>query len=640
MNTKYSASRGYKVVAVIAACFSKDDQQAMIKKVAEKCKEHRCRVVFFSTLSDFYLNEQSDITEKKIFQMVSIEKFDAIVLMPETFKEEEEQKRLVRRATAVGVPVIAVDKHIDGCINISFDYEDAFRAIVKHMVEYHGYRRINFMAGIPNNRFSDIRLKIFKQVLLENNITFDPRRIYYGYFWEIPTVEAMKRMLEDEEELPEAIVCANDTMALTVCDFLRKRGYRVPDDVAVSGFDGIEAERYHNPRLLTSEYDINAFVDGLFQIINSDNLSFGEQEVEISAYGNMQIGGSCGCPEIGGIDAAAKIISLKSDMHEQMEYQMKLGRMVANYGNGDGMEIIQKVIPKQLRKMQYFDFWFCSEDRVLIADYPTYARNDTSGEIQVNDYLPEKVNALHYRKEEESETVEYLEKFPREELVPEIYTLLESDSPLLVVAVPTIDDETGYAVIRFQPERFWYTAYASFIFHFRFLLEMQKSKRRLMKLYNTDSLTGLLNRSGFYEKMEQIVKFCDAGQVTVISLDMYQFKQINDTFGHAEGDEALRKVGEIIRNSISNRDIAVRIGGDEFLIVLFREEQEEHTKEILTSIRRSAEEFNRQNEKGYKLIFSIGVCTENIAQHSLDYFLREADRKMYEHKSRQRNGEE
>lgn len=629
MAKKYSENKDYKVIAFVHARFAMEDQQDLIKTVTKKSAEHNCKVVFFSTLTNFY-KEDLDASELRIFDIVPVEKFDAIVFMAETFKSELGQEKFVNRALKAGVPIIAVDHFVPGCINISFDYKEAFRKIVKHMVEFHGYRRLNFMAGFPNNSFSDERIEVFREVLEENQILFDSKNVYYGNFWEVPTVQAMDKMFEEQTELPEAIVCANDTMALTVCSYLNKRGIRVPEDVAVSGFDGVEVGKYNQPQLLTSLYDGDAFADALFKLINSEACEVKETEYAIAAYGKMQAGGSCGCCGVAALDAAEKIIQIKSDMNEQMEYQINLGRMVANYGDGEGMEIIQKVIPDQLKYMHYRDFWLCSEKRILIADYPNYSETQKA-EMRTN-------NAIHYEKTENSIAIDYVEHIPAEQIVPEMENYLELGYPLLVVAVPNQEDPNAYAVISMEVEHFWYVAYSGFVFHLRFLLDMQHSKKKLVQVYRTDALTGVLNRNGFYVMMNQVMEFSNVTELTVISLDMCKFKEINDTYGHAEGDLALKNVGEIIRTSISHREIAARTGGDEFVIILFRENQMERTQEIIASLNEKAEAFNKANAKDYKLIFSIGVCSEPMEEKNLDDFLREADKKMYAHKKEQKMG--
>lgn len=624
--------KDYKVVAVVLAGFSQDYQKNVIKSIRKKSEEYHCKPIFFSTLSSFYLEEQEDTGEKDIFDYICVERFDAIVLMAETFKDEVGQAELVKRAKRAGVSVIAVDHETEGCFNISFDYEDAFLNVVKHMVEFHGYRDIVFMAGAPNNRFSDDRLRIFRQVLEANGGFFQPENVYYGYFWEDPTVVAIEKMLAERKELPEAIICANDTMALTVCAQLQDRGFRVPEDVAVSGFDGIEAEQYQQPRLLTGVYDADVFAEALFDAINQPDED-SAKSVCVPAYSKLQVGGSCGCRQMENLHAAAKIVELKSASFELMEYQMNLGRMVANYGTGASIDIINLAIPQYLKDMRYCDFWFCSGSDVLVGDYRMQVKRE---KLRIDCNKKKKAHVLHYKKFSKGTQIDYRDEFYAEDLIPELSEVLESEQAILVVSVPNQNaEDSGMAIVSFDVDKFWYTAYASFIFHFRFLIEMQRTQNQLFEMYHRDSLTGLYSRNGFYAKMEQLLANVTEKELTVISLDMYRFKQINDTYGHAEGDEALKAVGRIIQETVSN-EIAARIGGDEFLIVLFGENQRERTNYIIHTLKEKAEVFNRENPKAYRLIFSIGCCTESVEEHTLDYFLREADRRMYEHKREQK----
>ena len=128
------------MIAFCVSCFSSDEQQRLIKKVVCECRKHCCKAVFFSTLTDFSYGDINDAGEKKIFQTVSAGCYDAIVIMAESFKQDEEQIAFAKRAEEANVPVIVVNKHMEYGIQVSFDYKGIFRKIVKHMVEDHGYR--------------------------------------------------------------------------------------------------------------------------------------------------------------------------------------------------------------------------------------------------------------------------------------------------------------------------------------------------------------------------------------------------------------------------------------------------------------------------------------------------------------------
>ncbi|MEQ9520141.1 MAG: GGDEF domain-containing protein [Parvibaculum sp.] len=96
--------------------------------------------------------------------------------------------------------------------------------------------------------------------------------------------------------------------------------------------------------------------------------------------------------------------------------------------------------------------------------------------------------------------------------------------------------------------------------------------RTLESLAKTDELTGLLNRRGFHDavrrELSTAVRYDEQGVLAYIDLD--GFKQINDTFGHAAGDEVLRTVGRQLGTNIRTTDIAARLGGDEFAVLFVR----------------------------------------------------------------------
>lgn len=630
MSNKYSDGMNYKVIAFILACYSNDEHLHTMKKVAHECKKHGCKVVFFSTISDFYFNDLVDAGEKKIFDTISVECFDAIVLMSESFKQNDDQIRMIQRAHKAGVPVISVDKYMEGCINISLAYGDAFRDIVKHMVEYHRYRTINFMCGIPGNSYSDERLKVYKEVLKENRIPFDPRRVYYGYFWKEPTIAAMNKMFEDGLPLPQAIICANDAMAITVCSFLQGRGYRVPEDIAVSGFDGIEMEKYNYPRLTTGIYNVDGFVDLMFDIVNNYAM-YDNKRKRIPVYNRMQIGRSCGCTGFQMPQVCSEMVQLKAELQREIRNQVMMSQMVANHGNAESLEDVNHAIPKYMEPLHYKDFWFCanqnlfdeikltkfSNDKISMADNPNYTRI---------------LNVLHYHKGSEKPIVDYSQKIHFGDLIPQRNDLFQENDYLLVLTVHIKGKTAGYAVVSFDIDQFWFSGYSSFITSFSYLIEMQKVQIKLMQLYMCDSLTGLLNRTGFNQKMQAIMDNSLNLDMSVIFLDMDGLKNINDTFGHSEGDNALRTLAHIIQDSI-DEEMAVRFGGDEFLVAFIGKDINARADEIVTNIKSGIKNYNKGNGSKYEIHASIGCYTNHIKGHSIDDFLINVDKIMYARKA-------
>ncbi len=135
------------------------------------------------------------------------------------------------------------------------------------MIEDHKVQKPHFMAGHKNNVFSNERIEVFKKVLAENNMPFDESMISYGDFWAFPCRAATAELLK-RKELPDSIICANDIMAINVCDVLKEAGIKVPDDILVSGFDGLDEAFISSPGITTAICDNGELAHTVLSLIH------------------------------------------------------------------------------------------------------------------------------------------------------------------------------------------------------------------------------------------------------------------------------------------------------------------------------------------------------------------------------------
>lgn len=151
-----------------------------------------------------------------------------------------------------------------------------------------------------------------------------------------------------------------------------------------------------------------------------------------------------------------------------------------------------------------------------------------------------------------------------------------------------------------------------------------------------DALTGLYNRLYLNRHLREIRPGkgqCLAG----IMLDIDHFKSINDTYGHAMGDQALQDVGRLLyRVADSHQAIAVRFAGDEFILLRSVSDRSE-VEEMGHALRKAAEEFNNRKQRPYTLAFSMGIALFQEGAESLDDFISSMDTAMYQDKH-QREG--
>ena len=629
MIEKYSEGKPYKVIAFVLSNFSNDEQLRIMRTVVDVCRGYQIRVHFYSTITDLFMNDVIDQGERSILSSIIVEKFDAVVLMSESFKQDEEMHELVARANKFDVPIFAVDKYLEGAINLTFEYEGCFREVVEHMVEHHGYKRINFMGGMPGNDYSEVRLQAYKDVLEKNGIPFDERRVYYGHFWEEPAIVAMEQMMDSSLQFPEAIICANDAMALPIVNYLQKNGFRVPEDVAVSGFDGIDMERYSVPRLTTGVVNNERMIQRICAMIINGTEAVDRSKV-IPIHSKMQIGHSCGCDALSSEYGITELIRMRSELHQLIKFQNDVQKMVSRYSTKTDFSESVKAIARYSAPLKYREVMLTMEEEFVenlqVEMFTKADELEPHGKTMTMAHI---VNGAREKgnKIRRNVTSDKVDQFLCDSMDRYDYML---HLPVHVKGVGV-----GVMSYFFDIEEMWFTAAASFMTNLRNLFELVMAQAQLMRVYLFDMLTGLYNRQGFYQRVETMKEKAleiDAVQMTVISIDMDGLKYINDTYGHGEGDTALRVFGHIIRKSI-DREIAARIGGDEFLIVFTGDYNYGRAAEIVASIKKEIAAYNKLGMVPYEIHASIGSYTDNIHTQSLDDFLSKADKLMYEKKA-------
>lgn len=146
----------------------------------------------------------------------------------------------------------------------------------------------------------------------------------------------------------------------------------------------------------------------------------------------------------------------------------------------------------------------------------------------------------------------------------------------------------------------------------------------------TDCLTGLYNRVylEFLHKRACNKKDC---WVSGIMIDLNGFKQINDNYGHAEGDLALCIVADLLRKSFSEYGVVTRYAGDEFVIML-NTTDDELIQKIIKSAKKNFVTENEKNDKPYQLSASMGYAITNLSNETIDDFMNRIDEQMYQDK--------
>ncbi|APR77997.1 transcriptional regulator, LacI family protein [Minicystis rosea] len=149
------------------------------------------------------------------------------------------------------LPLCSIAVALPGVPSVLVDNAAGMRELLLHLVEDHGYRRLAFIRGPEANAEAERRFGVFRDVLAEHDLGLDPELVVAGDFQREASAAAVGRLLDERPRAFDVIVAASDPMALGALDALGARGLRVPEDVAVAGFDDVEEARFATPPLTT-----------------------------------------------------------------------------------------------------------------------------------------------------------------------------------------------------------------------------------------------------------------------------------------------------------------------------------------------------------------------------------------------------
>ena len=303
----------YKIVALCISRIQETFTHDFIISLSEAVNKAGYRLFVYNACSDLENDESKNIGQKVTFDLIEYSVVDALIVYEDRIRNRVVSDEIIARGLQHKVPVIVLGDAHPGCVNIASNDPLGMEKMVRHLVEEHGFRKLHFIAGTQNEHYSDERIMAFKKVLADNGIVFNESMLSYGDYWSGPTEAAVDRIVACGE-LPEAFVCVNDHTALSVCAALKRHGIRVPQDVKVTGYDGIFDVKISNPSVTTVCCSIEEYArQTLLAVETAFNGAWEEKTVLFEPeIWKLE---SCGCGEPSDVGAAEYIISLKDNLY-------------------------------------------------------------------------------------------------------------------------------------------------------------------------------------------------------------------------------------------------------------------------------------------------------------------------------------
>ena len=622
-------------IAVIVSEICEDYQTMLIDGIRQSAAESGYNVAvfasFFSGRSDSPLNE---IGENNIFSLINYKLFDGFIVVPNSLERPGLLDNIVEQLKNTEKPVVYIDKENDDFYSVCSDDYSSFKLITNHLIQHHGFTRINCITGYPGLNLSELRLQGYKDALKENGIEVEEDRYTYGDFWRVAPVEFVEHMFTCGLELPQAVVCANDTMAIATCEALKERGIRVPEDIAVTGFDRILDGMVARPQLSSLEPSMTGIgMEAVKLIINV----LDGKPVDKAYYvpGVFYPSESCGCvSQTQEQDKANLDLIFKSK--ELGQYFINSIYMSEHLQESEDVDdlfnrLAQYVhLLNDIKTLHVFlnDKWDILHDHNSAANkpMPIYSENVNT---KFSFDLSEKMEALY--------------SFPSELMFPPLFYNSLSPETYFIFPLNFQDKTFGYSVCSCHGEaktpdaifRNWIKYLSNALEHLSSKQHLEWALKRLERMSEIDSLTGVYNRHGYENRVHRM--FDNAKEETkdflIIMGDLDCLKMINDNYGHAEGDNAIRIIAKALQNSFTEDEVCARIGGDEFIMFGTGHFDEEKLKSYPMRIQEYLDHYNNNSSKPYLIGMSLGICCQRASQDSiLEEWIEKADENMYANK--------
>lgn len=606
-------------------------QNRFLKGIITECYAKNMDVAIFTTFIKDCFWKEYKVGEKNIYNLINFDLLDGVLVAPlslniENLKEDIEKLLLMK----CKCPVLYLDYESVYYPSIFTDDSTSIEHLVDHLIEVHGYRDINCLAGPPDSPSTLSRVAGYKKSLIKHGITVGEDKISYdGDFWYSGGKLYADKIISGEIPRPEAVVCISDHMAVGLIEELMENGIRVPEDIAITGYDATDVATACISPITT--YEPPLFQMGIESVCVLIHLIEGVKP-EPSTYvkGNLVMGHSCGCEEKDFYHRVG-FLGLKEKEEENKafteSYMMESLTMATSFN-------------EYIRKFHYYLY--------LIKNYSDYYLclcENWDGSVDNYSHESSRKNKVGYTENVNmvvsSENREYVYSnisFKTKDMIPNLWISREKPKAYFFTPIHFYEHSLGYSVLTFGENiGSLDSTYRRWSRNIMNALEFSRIQQRVYRSSFRDVLTGIYSRNGLNLIMPSIVKetIDQKKKLMCIMGDLDGLKGINDGYGHEEGDNVLTIVANALQSSCTSNEFCARIGGDEFLVVGYEDSTEEYVNGFIANVMNYIDNYNNTSKKCYKIRASFGAYCDYIKNaDDVKEITDKADKIMYINKAK------
>lgn len=622
-----------KNIAVIMTALETDGQAKILKGIELCAKAEGCNVALFTWFTGIYEKERHNLGELNIAMLPDLNLFDGVILLADIFHMKQTKEALEKVLESVTCPIVTIGCRYKNAPAVWSDSYVGMRTLMEYLVKERGLKKLHFVRGVEGNLDAEARFKAYQDVLLENHIPLEPERITLGDFYVHGGEQAAKEVLRSSLPFPEAIVCANDTMAITIHNILTSKGFRVPEDVLITGYDySTECQMYY-PHIISvavNGYELGTQACSVVlkmvkgetaeseyrvadeMVVEKDSRKTERDEMVWGAFGQKDVIS----------DTAQRMMT-----HHIISFEKNIMDTV-------GFDSWREAISSFVKKINPDEFYYCVNKGFIenVFNNATVEQENRSSEEWLA--YTERVGPIISYKDGE-----FVEKSPFNSCyaLDKLFEDTEDARLYIFSSIHYLDRNYGYVV--FADCTFpignplyiiWLNCLGNSVENMRKHTMLTNAMDTLDDMYIRDPLTEVYNRFGMERYFATIKERCIDQQIylQLSFADIDGLKVINDLCGHEEGDRVIRALGQILQKE-AGTSYVVRYGGDEFVVVgtAFSDAEVES---YWNRVYRAVDAYNAAHEGQAILSVSAGYNLVRLNSDSqLEECIAEADRLMY-----------
>ena len=557
-----------KKIAVFASGYNSENLSVLVEGMKAGFEENTADIFLFMDYADYSQKESIRLSELAIYALPHLEDFDAAVIFASGINFHDTLDDIYEACEEAEIPTISIGMRRAGTHYIGVDNYIGMQQLSDYVIEK-GAENIKYIGGSKEQADSTVRLKALIDSMEAHGLQLTLEDIFFSNWDKNAAVEYVESLI-DENNIPDAIVCANDMLAISVCSVLHERGIKVPQQVMVTGFDYTYEGRVFYPSVASVDQHFKEMGEGISQTLTrcfeGETLSQ-ETIIETSFVPGESVWAENARNEEEIRREYARNITKSSEKADTREGRLHLmSEAIINARTYSNISASMQSLFYASPGIEGPSFYLMLDPRMSVTDETSISKVKKHRFGKSLDVIVAKENERIIT----DPTIETRDLIPgytgegRNRLFFFMPIYMEVFNCGYLVMCDRISDIAEKVCRMFQ------TRIIRSLLPFRWNVKLNAANSKLTEIMQTDELTCVRNKIAFDDYKKNLVEKYDLGErldIAIAFFDVKNLRRINDLMGPEAGDMYIKNACKMICDTFKHSPV-FRTSGDDFVAIV------------------------------------------------------------------------